>query len=456
MSTLTPAIIEEQSSRFYSLYERKAKSFRSAMISVFALAGIVFILGFYPYVEFRGARYVLEAELVDLGKTIAGLEGTLKEYEGLVREYNDLRHASHSELRKFRFTAAQASAVELQQLFNALRNALGDQPELQAWFSGDNADTPLPNTLLRKFEGLETVQGNPCVWRHDDALLRCVLAAQLGKQHSAISRPFRKQRISHLRNDLYVPLYHSLSALHEDFNTWLAVDEKWWSFEGVTRKGGLSEQVRFYIDTYAGLIDAHARTFRRPRGQYEKQLYTLKKQRSLLTDELSQVKARLDEMKSLQEFDTPIGKLPVGLNDLVLLFPVLLAAGLLFMSSLFSETLKLRLAYHQLSRIRDPNAEIFSGSHLALVAPIWIDPLQDRVHRAYRALIFAVPALVFIATLLLLWRNHLLWGPFMQEARLGAAIYISLYVLSGLAILEGGRRVVIALRSYRLSLIDPA
>ena len=48
MSSSHQEILQEQSERFYALYERKAKSFRTALISVTALVSVVFVLIFYP------------------------------------------------------------------------------------------------------------------------------------------------------------------------------------------------------------------------------------------------------------------------------------------------------------------------------------------------------------------------------------------------------------------------
>ena len=87
MSSSHQEILNAQSERFYVLYERKVKTFRTALISVTGLVIIVFLLIFYPYVTFRGTRYVLEAKLEALGNKIASAEAQAKESRELLDAY---------------------------------------------------------------------------------------------------------------------------------------------------------------------------------------------------------------------------------------------------------------------------------------------------------------------------------------------------------------------------------
>src|SRR5690606_13819034 len=92
--------------------------------------------------------------------------------------------------------------------------------------------------------------------------------------------------------------------------------------------------------------------------------------------ELATVAARLEDMKGWQEIETPFGTLPIGLNELTLLFPVLMAAGFMLCSSLFVESLLLRREFHGLTRATDPEGVVLPDERIALIAPLWIDPLQ--------------------------------------------------------------------------------
>lgn len=387
MAPLSQDIIEEKSQHIFSLYERKSKSFRSALVSVSGLLAMMFVLIFYPYVRFRGERYTLEAEFKDLERNVASVEARFQEYEDLIRRFYDHKESAYETI----------------------------------W--GSN------------FEGLEGVTVD-----HRERL-----TALVDSLHNEISDRFAYKRISHLRNELFVPLYDSLTKLHNDFRAWLLGTAPGWEADGVEVKGSLRDHYRLFLETYIERIEEHYYAIHRSRDSTGAELSSLERQKKETETELKSVISRLEEMKNLREIQTPFGQLPVGLNDLVLLFPVLTAAGFMLMASLFRETLRLRLAYHQLCRLRDPDQEIFDNSHIALVAPVWIDPLQPIMHRAYRLLILSVPVMIFVTAIILLLSNRLMWGSFMAEVRLSSTIYATFYVVSGLAIVEGGRRIYGAL-----------
>jgi hypothetical protein len=390
-------IIEEQSQRLYSLYGRKSKSFRSAMISVFGLVAIVFVLIFYPYVKFRGTRYALEAELNGLKQNIASLEERPDEHSQLIETFG------------------------------------GHEVAIKQTFEGFH---------------LEKLQGAAA-----DHHQKKVVIGWLERLQNKVRDCFGHKRSSHLRNELFIPLYKSLTKMHGKFRDWLLGTVPSWEVDGDEARGSLLDHFSFFRDAYLKRIDNHHKVIVGMKGDKDAKLLTLKTQREDTEKKLKPVINRLKEMKNLQDIQTPFGQLPVGINDLVLLFPVLVAAGFLLMASLFSETLQLRQAYHQMCRLRDPEEEILDSKHVALVTPVWIDPLQSKLHRVYRIAILALPAVIFVAAIILLLVNRLLWGAFMEEVRLGTIIYAALYTASSLLIVEGSRRVLRALNAYDVNRI---
>src|SRR5690606_8660676 len=196
------------------------------------------------------------------------------------------------------------------------------------------------------------------------------------------------------------------------------------------------------------LLVAHEAALTVRRGRYMTVARELEVEQERLQAELATVAARLEDMKGWQEIETPFGTLPVGLNELTLLFPVLMAAGFMLCSSLFVESLLLRREFHGLTRATDPEGVVQPDERIALIAPLWIDPLQPRGHRIYRASILALPVIAYLAAIGLLLHNQLLAGPFLREARLNIVIYAILYLGSAAVIVEGVRRVWRALRRY--------
>jgi hypothetical protein len=90
--------------------------------------------------------------------------------------------------------------------------------------------------------------------------------------------------------------------------------------------------------------------------------------------------------------DTSLGAIPLGVNDLVMIFPVLLAAGFYLYVSLMLEMLHIRGAFRIHSQQLDPR--LFSNAYIALIAPLWIDPLGTTRQWLPRLLILFLPAIV--------------------------------------------------------------
>ncbi|MCP4330896.1 MAG: hypothetical protein GY791_21115 [Alphaproteobacteria bacterium] len=443
-----PKIIEEQSQRFYGLYERKAKNFRTALISVTGLVTIVFVLVFYPYVTFRGLRYVHEAELASIEREVRDLDARLTEHRQLEETFRTHLETVFGALGEIQLRKLEAGQTQQRRRLAGIRTDIGDDPDLRPWLSGDGAAAELPDGLRRRYPVLAPAKDDPCFLLTGEPWTRCALATQLTRLDRQIQDLFGYKRISHLRNDLYVPLQEELSTLQGRFSAWLFGESPGWAPDGASADGRLRDEYSDFENTYVGLIEGHERVIHEQGWDTNNALSDAQRQRKAVDRELKKVVARLEEMKNLREIQTPFGQLPVGLNELVLLFPVLVAAGFLLTASLLGETLQLRRVYHRLCRARDPDGELFDNDRLALIAPVWIDPLRPARHRVYRAAILAVPVLVFVTAILLLLDNRLLWGPFMDEARLGTIIYLALYAASALSILEGGRRVWLALRAY--------
>lgn len=468
------ASLEQQASRLYDLYERKAGRLRTALIGVTGLVAIVFVLVFYPYATFRGLRYALEAELAALQADSAEAGRLAKESVALVEQFRPLVQAAMQELSDVRLDAIAAAAPNHDREMAAAREAIGDDPRFAPWLTGADADRELPAELRRAHGELLDQRDRPCFWRTGEAWLRCRLRTDLDGAHHRASEPFMRKRISHLRNELFVPLHAALGKLNDSFGTHLMGDEAVWRpnmgeiAKGLSKRhydhfaargqpldgpvgevaGDLRTRLNGFSHLYDQLLEAHERFLYEARSDLDHAFRELERRRERRESDLATVDARLEEMKGLQDIQTPFGMLPVGLNELTLLFPVLLAAGFMLCTSLFVESLMLRREYHRLTRATDPEGAVMPDQRVALIAPLWIDPLQPVGNRIYRAVIMALPVAAGIASFGLLLHNGLLSGPFMVEARLSPFIYMALYAGSALVTIEGGRRIWRALSGY--------
>lgn len=463
MADRTRDLVDEQSDRFYALYERRTNSFRRALIAVTGLLTVAFVLIFYPYVTFRGMRYTQETELQSLTRDLSAAERRAESGRWLLQAYRRLASQTLDRFASIDVGAIERTAEEHDRQIAAIRRAAGGDPDLEPWLSGRADDRRLPPALERRYPELEGARDTACFWHTGRAWVRCALEERIAQAYGDVRGHFGYSRVvlprldhpfpeglwvdAHLRNHLYTPVADALSELTESFGAFLRGEAPDWQVDGEPVEGDLREQHDRFLSALQDLLRRHG-------DRIDEQVFDLSREERELADERERVEealnrtlARLDGMKGLQNIQTPFGPLPIGLNELVLLFPVLLAGGFVLCASQFADSLELRREYHRLARLKDPGGDVLDDARIGLAAPVWIDPLHPPLHRIYRAAILALPVALFAAALALLAHN-LLFGPFMAEARLGSTVYLGLYGLSALAVLEGGRRIHRALRAY--------
>lgn len=119
----------------------------------------------------------------------------------------------------------------------------------------------------------------------------------------------------------------------------------------------------------------------------EKQLLQIE---SFLKNEKVEIADRLNQIQF------PFGKLPIKLDDAVMIFPILLAIGFVIDIHLLCRSIYLRKNFHDLYRRKDPNQTTLRDRDIALIAPLWIDPLDSKVNQIIRFIIILIPFIIFI------------------------------------------------------------
>lgn len=444
--------IEDETARIYGLYEKKSRSFRTAFYSLSGLVLIFFGLVFYPYVSTLGEKSQIDRRLAALDRTIKETAALVADHETIMRELLEHHAQVDSRTRPVWFGLEQAARDQDAKLHD-WRARLRDDPDAAEWARGVKALPVLSPEFLRRHPDFREARDKPCFWLAQDAWLRCEVATRLEALHEFATRPLRYRRAPpFVRMELLPPLAAQLDALQRSFRErWLGNAPAWQAApsDGTSLQQGLSA----FLADYAQAFTVRAYQIGGRRSDLDSARRAAERERAPLEIAQARAEKRLDQVKAFRNVETPIGQLPVGLDELVLIFPVLLAAGFLSCASLLADTLRLRGAFHRFARELDQERTLFTDDHVALVAPLWLDPLAGRWSRAATLAILAIPALVFLAAIALLFLNRLLLGDFPDTARLSPPVYMILYALCGALIAEAFRRVAREVRRYRRDLM---
>lgn len=129
-------------------------------------------------------------------------------------------------------------------------------------------------------------------------------------------------------------------------------------------------------------------------------LNQLQIRKSILEENLQNIEKQLNETSSrLDEIQSPIGKLPIGLVESIFLFPLALSIGFLIYSFLLVGTIRLRGEIHQQYKMLKKNVTV--------VAPLWIDPIKIKDSKSLlqlhweisKLIVYFIPIVIFGITL---------------------------------------------------------
>lgn len=162
---------------------------------------------------------------------------------------------------------------------------------------------------------------------------------------------------------------------------------------------------------------------RRITGQHQRRK-TLQADNAALLQQRKELAARLTRIRS------PIGNLPIGLTESVLLFPIVLAIGFAMACAGLLEQLRLRHALRRAERQIDDNDKVLRSAQLAELAPLWIEPGMATLPRLARWSLLLVPLAAFAGTV---WAIRSNAAALLAQAATDGRIYALLYAAGALA-----------------------
>ena len=163
----------------------------------------------------------------------------------------------------------------------------------------------------------------------------------------------------------------------------------------------------------------------------------------------------VDGIKRLEgrfnQFESPLGNIPLGLNEAIVWFPFFLAAGFFVFAHILQQTMTIKKELNALMQARnDPRGITRIDRHVTILSSIWIDPIIPKRKQPVQLVLFFVPFLLFIASSLLVNSIITLDNPNIREDDLFIAannfnlqIYYWLFIISWGLIIAGYLRILL-------------
>jgi hypothetical protein len=151
------------------------------------------------------------------------------------------------------------------------------------------------------------------------------------------------------------------------------------------------------------------------------------------------------------QFESPLGNIPLGLNEAIVWFPFFLAAGFFVFAHILQQTMNIKKDLNTLMLAQgDPRGLARTDLHATFLSSLWLDPIIPKRRQLVQLLLFFVPFFLFIASSLLVNSIISLDNPSIREDDLFIAansfnlgIYYWLSLVSWGLIIAGYLRILL-------------
>ncbi len=418
---------EEHARRLLSRYEHEAGKFNKLFSGFIAFGLIFFFFALLPYTSIQMEKHAVRNDLEQMrtaGRArTAGLARGNKLLDGLQR----LRQAidqGPARLRNFLLTLAGEGAA-------------GEGSE---WPRGESGEFSGRVEQSRGASGF----GEPCANPDRDAYLNCLVNRE--------TRGYLEEYRRILQQDI-LPYSEALNPVLPGLSDAQVMEKAFSEFADKLRQH-LEENPDFW-KTHAG----KGRLFRLDPAvqtlwtEQEKHLSAWVERVSRELEQLQRNTARLEQVEKalaaheqqltdrVKQLESPLGKLPMGMTEAILVFPLVVMTGFLLYTNAFCASVRPRREYIKLYRAKDSGGALLDNYQLSLVIPLWLDPLAPGGPAASRKLLFFLPIPLYLLSCGLI--AHLWQFPeaFQASGYLNRWFYGGLYLAGLLLLLHNARRV---------------
>jgi hypothetical protein len=422
-------VLKEHVERVFHRYEGREKSFRSTLFWLLTFTAFFLFLVLLPYLS-------IQHELLALPERLVQTEAEIKEREGRI----DAFWRSHEG-------------------FGRLRALIRSGPDQLREFLGSlSRDVPMAERnapVVQQMAVQETPQADPCAELDGDERLGCRVLEHVRGQFKGYRDLLEAEVTGPLlaAGGADAPLVdpgalkEQMDRLEAGFEARIAENPTFW--RAYAEKGEffveLEEDIGAFWRDYERLIAQQSEVLQREKAALVASQAMLVEDRAGMEQLKGELKTRLDAI------DTPFGRLPVGLNEAILGFPVLIAIGFLICMRQLADTASLRSAFAALYRSRDPQGRLLTDRQIALIAPLWLDADVPGRPRALPVLVLAAPFVIFVIAIGAVAYSWQETDAFRTVGTLNLRIFAGLYALGLIAFVAGTMDMRRALRDARAS-----
>ncbi len=430
----------DYTTNLYSLYRERAKLFRQTLLGLNLFAAAFFLFIAVPYYSAMHGNATLTDRIATLKKEIPkikkptdrlarALKGAeslesrmqnatdeLREYvTGLVlKEPNRIKRLIGDELPPVPFLecmAAYNGVIPLEGTTDrevAQSTAQMKPPASQTAEQVSNSVSQAPNASAQiKQLPIPQLLEYYCRDESGDDKINCQVRQYVYAQGCHYEDIWEQDIIHHLKlldnikPDWVSPeiLDLSPSSFRKEVKQEVDASSTFW--HTVQGKEGLTVQIKDAADAFwKKPLDSLQDTLKK-RGK------ELKEKQKMLTDLLKEQKSiptkQKELTKRLENIASPIGKLPLSVEEALLYFPIVVALVFLMGAYLHSEMGGLRKRYYEVCLSQDNTDDFVTVERIETIAPTWVGGKPGGSNFLIGSLAFLTPGITIVGSLFVIW-----------------------------------------------------
>ena len=138
-------------------------------------------------------------------------------------------------------------------------------------------------------------------------------------------------------------------------------------------------------------------------GFWQKSKDQLLQEKSLLQSKQDLLQNETDKVaKILDQIQFPFAKIPLRLDDAIMVFPISLAVGFVLCIHVLCDIVRLRKRFYDILFNKINQKIKWTHKDILIMIPLWIDPFDSKLNQLVRFTILIIPFVIFLLTLYLI------------------------------------------------------
>jgi len=384
--------------RVDDVLQRKISSFRRIFLGTAVVGLGLFYFVVLPYLSSHTERSELLRTAKALEAELDYSRRVIVHHADIIRLLVKTENAAAQTLEKlidsdYHFELSDKASRQMQ-LVAQWKRDLANEPGAAAWVKGDSARPNFSASFYHSHPSSKPPFKDPCFWLDASLWTYCQISQALEKDHSRLLHELRDPDPEILVGFEMAELKTKLSRLVAPILRWAADPD--------SDPGTGIEEVRLFLssslDAYRVSIYEAERVTKKSAALAKVDSSRIEANIAGIQESVANAEANLAQTRKFQTLETPIGKLPIGLDELVLLFPFVIVLVLCYLLDQLNQAMILRRTLQISLSERAIALPGGAPAYLRMTSALWIDPFDGLFRLSVQAFILGVPLLAALAT----------------------------------------------------------